>query len=241
MIETYGYVRCSGLGQMDGEGPDRQQSTIISFASGHEYSIVQWYIESHTGTDLEGRPEFSAMRSAMVSNGVHCVIVEKLDRLARSVLIQETIIADFKENGIQLLSATPGEEDLCGDDPTRILIRQILGAFFQYERAMIVGKLKSARDRIKGNGRRPGQKNYSPDPVLNCRVEGRRPFGQDKDRPEEHKVLAQMIALRKMGNNPEQIAKFLNAQGTPTRYGKSWLSQGVSRILARNKPESVAA
>jgi DNA invertase Pin-like site-specific DNA recombinase len=234
MTDAYGYIRCSGLAQMDGEGPDRQQNRIGTWATGHEYNIAHWYVESHTGSDLEGRPEFGAMRAAMVSNGVRCVIVEKLDRLARSVLIQETIIADFKDKGILLISATPGEEDLCGDDPTRVVIRQILAAFFEYERKMIVSKLKDARESIKRNGRKPEQKNYSPDPIKNRRAEGRKPFG---DKPGEADVLHQMRSLKAAGLSCDKIADALNANGVPARGTKKrtgpWLGCTIARILKR--------
>ena len=233
MIEAYGYVRCSGLGQMDGEGPDRQQETIGTFAAGHEYKIADWYIESHTGKDLEGRPQFSSMRAAMVSNGVRCVIVEKLDRLARSVLIQETIIADFKDNGILLVSATPCEEDLCGDDPTRVVIRQILAAFFEYERKMIVSKLKDARERIKRDGRKPGQKNYSTDPIKNKRAEGRKPYGEDSLKPWETATLERMFSLRAAGQTFKQIAELLNNESVPARMGGLWSESAVHKILSR--------
>jgi hypothetical protein len=36
------------------------------------------------------------------------------------------------------------EPDLCSDDPSRKLIRQILGAFSEYEKTMIVLKLRGA-------------------------------------------------------------------------------------------------
>jgi hypothetical protein len=175
----------------------------------------------------------------MISNGVHCVIVEKLDRLARSVLIQETIIADFKENGILLVSATPGEEDLCGDDATRVVIRQILAAFFEYERKMIVSKLKDARERIKREGRKPGQKHYSLDPIVNHRAEGRKPYGMHPDYPGEKEIVARMIVLSHLGHKPEYIAQILNSEGVPTRgtkHGKSpWHPSTINKILARNR------
>jgi len=219
---------------MDGEGPDRQQDTIGAFAKGHDYKIAHWYVESHTGKDLEGRPQFSAMRSAMVSNGVHCVIVEKLDRLARSVLIQETIIADFKEKRILLVSATPGEEDLCGDDPTRVVIRQILAAFFEYERTVIVRNLMDARERIKRDGRKPGQKNYSSDPIANKRAEGRKPYGE---KPGEEATLARIYELRNQGMNCEQIVQFLNGAGIPSRYGRGWRNGTIHQLLHPKHPK----
>jgi len=63
---------------------------------------------------------------------------------------------------------------MCSDDPSRVLIRQILGAFAQYERAMIVQKLRGARRRIRAK-------------VGRC--EGRKPYGT---RPGEAEVIEHM-------------------------------------------------
>jgi DNA invertase Pin-like site-specific DNA recombinase len=52
-------------------------------------------------TDWENRPAFSEMMAAMLANGTRTVLVERLDRCAR---------------------------DLCSDDPSRVLMRQMLGA-----------------------------------------------------------------------------------------------------------------
>ena len=38
-------------------------------------------------------------------HGIKTVIVEKMDRLARDLLIQETVISNFREKGISLISA----------------------------------------------------------------------------------------------------------------------------------------
>ena len=230
---VYGYIRCSGISQMEGDGPERQRAAIIEYCRANGFDIAEWYIESHTGTDLDGRIEFRHMRDAMVSNGVRIVVVEKMDRLARSIMIQETIIADFKNNGIVLYSATLGEDDLCGDDPTRVLMRQILACFFDYERKMIIGKLKAARSRIKGEGRKPGQKNYSPDPVLNCNAEGRKPYGQ---KPGEEPIRQRMIDMRAQGTYYEEIANTFNSEGVPCRMahkGKKWSASTIQKILTR--------
>lgn len=217
MMKAYGYIRCSSLGGMDGDGPIRQRTAIQKFADEHGIEIISFYEESHTGSDLEGRTEFKEMRSLLVSNGVRLVIVEKLDRLARSIMVQETILADFKKHEIELKSATPGEDDLCGEDPTRTLIRQILGCFFEYERKMIESKLRAARQRMK---------------VQKGRCEGVKPYGT---LPGEDKVLAAMKFLRNMHYNSDKIAADLNSRGITTRYGKRWHSGTVSKILYRQQ------
>ena len=235
LIPAYGYIRCSGLSQMDGDGPERQKEKILNFCQSHGFEIAHWYEEAHTSTDLEGRIEFREMREAMVSNGFRTVIVEKMDRIARSVMIQETIIADFKNNEIVLYSATPGEDDLCSEDATRVLMRQILACFFDYERKMIIGKLRDARVRIKRNGRRPGQKGYSPDPIINCNAEGRKPYGQ---KPGEQEVLNRIYALDDSGLCHQSIADALNQDGIPARMahkGKVWSRSTIQKILARDR------
>ena len=49
-------------------------------------------------------------------------------------MVQESIIADFKRKGLSIISVN--EPDLCSDDPSRVLMRQMLGAKFQYEKTL---------------------------------------------------------------------------------------------------------
>ncbi len=217
MTKAYGYIRCSGLGQMSADGPVRQLEAITHFCRAHQIELVHVYEESHTGGDLEGRTEFHKMREAMLANGVRMVICEKLDRIARSIMVQETILADFKKHGIELRSATPGEDDLCGDDPTRTLIRQILGCFFEYERKMIELKLRAARERERAK---------------NGVCEGRKAYPRDAN---EAAVYSLMLSYASEGSGVEKIARKLNEAGIKTRYGKLWHPATISKILARSK------
>jgi DNA invertase Pin-like site-specific DNA recombinase len=116
---------------------------------------------------------------ALHSNGTKLVLVERLDRLARDLMIQESIIADMKRHGFEIVRVA--EPDLCSDDPSRTLMRQILGAFSQYERAMIVQKLRGARQRIRAK---------------TGRCEGRKQYGA---RPGESEVIERMKAMRATG------------------------------------------
>ena len=133
-------------------------------------------------------------------------------------MVQETILADFKKHNVELFSATVGEDGLCGDDPTRVLIRQILGVFFEYERKMISSRLKSARDRQrKETGRCEGPKPYGS------------LYGEDI-------FLGIMRELRAKGNDDEAIAKRMNFIGVPTRKERRWHAATIYKILARDKP-----
>jgi DNA invertase Pin-like site-specific DNA recombinase len=74
--------------------------------------------------------------------------VFKLDRLARDLIVQETLIAEVRKIGGQLFTTAAGEAAHLADDPddpSRKLIRQVLGAVNEYERSMIVLWMKSGR------------------------------------------------------------------------------------------------
>lgn len=211
--KAFAYLRVSGKGQIDGDGFPRQLAAIRKYASANATRIVRVFREEGvSGTrDLENRPALQDLLVALHSNGTKLVLVEKLDRLARDLMIQESIIADMKRHGFEIISVS--EPDLCSDDPSRTLMRQILGAFAQYERAMIVQKLRGARQRIRS---RTG------------RCEGRKPYGT---RVGERAVIQRMRELRLQGLAVDSIAETLNADGVRPRAGQRWYATSVYRIL----------
>jgi DNA invertase Pin-like site-specific DNA recombinase len=215
LIKAFAYLRVSGKGQVDGDGFPRQKAAIQAYADTHGIRIKKFFQEEGiSGTkDLENRPALQELMIALHSNGVRTVLIEKLDRLARDLMVQESVIADFQRNGFQLISVN--EPDLCSDEPTRVLLRQMMGAFAQYERSMVVLKLRSARQRAR---------------IRDGRCEGRKPFGQ---REGEQDIIARIQKLAARGMNYTQIADKLNAEGLPTRANGQWFPATVSRILAR--------
>jgi DNA invertase Pin-like site-specific DNA recombinase len=212
----FGYIRVSSLGQgaEDKDGLVRQREAIKKFAAAHGLRIVRWFEDKISGkTDLENRPALGALRTALNEDGVKLVLIEKLDRLARDLMVQEAIVADFKQHGFTLMSAL--EPDLLSDDPSRVLIRQILGAFSQYERAMIVLKLQGAKQRIRAKN--PAYK------------EGRKPYGY---RPGEAKTITRVKELHAAGHNLSSIAQQITTEGHKTRTGAPrWFATQVRRIL----------
>lgn len=212
MTKAYAYLRVSGKGQEDGDGYDRQLTTITKYAKTHGIQIIgDAYKEIVTGK-TEKRERWAEMLTAILSDGVRTILIEKLDRLARDLMVQEHIIADLKSHGITLISAM--EPDLCIDDPSRKLLRQIMGAIAEYDREMIVAKLRAARERVKAK---------------TGRCEGRKPFGM---LPGEAPALARMRALRKT-LTLMKVVDALNADHVPTRHGGQWTYRTVQNILAR--------
>ena len=153
------------------------------------------------------------MVTELMADGVKAVIVEKLDRLSRHLITQETCIQDFARKGFTLLSADPAEFDLMANDPSRVLVRQIFGAIAQYDRSMVVAKLRAARMRKKAAGER---------------MEGQKPFGS---RDGEQAIIERLKALRSEGFAYDRIAGIMNAERIPARHGQ-WHATSVKRVLA---------
>ena len=214
MVKAFAYLRVSGKGQISGDGFPRQMKAIQEYAGLHQITIVKVFREEGvTGTkETMDREAFAEMMTRLHSNGVRTIIIEKLDRLARDLMVQEATIADLQKHGFTLLSVA--EPDLMASDPTRILMRQLMGAVAQYDKSQIVLKLRGARMRMRAK---------------QGRCEGRKPYGFYNG---EEAVIERMKALRATGLGFDRVAAQLNAEELKTRTGARWHGLVVNRILS---------
>jgi DNA invertase Pin-like site-specific DNA recombinase len=83
------------------------------------------------------------------------LVVWKIDRLGRSVLDLETIIKELGERGATFRSIT--EPQLNTSGPAGDLVRTILGAVAQYERALIAERVTNGVRAAQRNGTRSGK------------------------------------------------------------------------------------
>jgi DNA invertase Pin-like site-specific DNA recombinase len=220
MTKAYAYLRVSGPSQLLGDGYPRQQEACEKYAAANDLEIVEIFREKAvSGTkELTERPALAELLIALQENGVTTMIIEKLDRLARDLMVQESIIADLIKRGYTLISTH--EPDLLSDDPGRKLMRQIMGAIHEYDRAMLVQKLRAARDRERA---RKG------------RCEGTLPYG---GYPQEAETFKTIMTMWELGYSYTQIAKHLNDDNILTRLGRRWFSQSISKIVRRTKAQT---
>jgi len=214
---AFGYVRVSGKGQVDGDGLTRQEKAIQDYAELNGITIDKIYREEGVSGTLQDRPALAQMMVSLEQNGlgVKTILIEKVDRLARDLMIQEAIINDLQKKGFDLISVVEGD-DLLSGDPTRKLVRQVLGAIAEYDKTMTVLKLRTARERIRArNGKCEGRKGYS------------------EAAPEVVREIRRLRRKRKgMGRRTYKVvAEELNNQGLRTLTGKPFTGQIVQNIM----------
>ncbi|HKD79716.1 MAG TPA: recombinase family protein [Candidatus Angelobacter sp.] len=221
MKSAVGYLRVSTIGQLDGNGFDRQRQAIDNFATSNETTILEVFEERGISgkTDGEDRPAFQQMVSFLLSSGCRTVIVEALDRLAREFRVQEQLLIYLASKGISLVAANTGENitEALVSDPMRRALVQIQAVFAELDRNLLVNKLRKARQRVK---------------AATGRCEGRKRFGAFDG---EAATLARMCELRAQGRSLETIAITLDREGCRPRSGSRWYPATVARILRQNQ------
>ena len=217
MKKAYGYLRVSGQGQVDGDGLRRQRKAIQDYCGKHGYEVVRWFQDKGISGTKSDRPALAELLIDLEENGhgIKTVMIEKVDRLARDLMVQEFILKDFKRSEFNLVSVHEGD-DLLETDPTRTLIRQVLGAVAQYDKEMTVLRLRAARERKRlKEGKCEGRKGY-------------------KD-AQHSAIVDQIRGLRRKRKGKrrmpyEQVASTLNEQGYLSATGKPF-NAGMVRVL----------
>src|SRR4051794_35938329 len=155
------------------------------------------------------------MLERIEGDGIRTVLVEDASRFARSVLAQELGVLIMARRGVRVATAS-GEDLTATDDPAKVMMRQVAGAFAEYEKARLVAKLKGARDRKSA--------------ALGRRVEGRKPVPGAVVREAER--LARVSPKTHKKRSLRQIAAALARLGHVAPSGKPYGAESVKRMLA---------
>jgi DNA invertase Pin-like site-specific DNA recombinase len=213
------YLRTSSAQNVGGDSDQRQRKAIERFAQAHGYELVgEFYDAAVSGADpIETRPGFAAMLERIEGNGVRVVLVEDASRFARSVIAQELGVLAMQVRGVRVLTSS-GEDLTSTDDPAKVMMRQIAGAFAQHEKTRLVAKLKGARDRRSAE--------------LGRRIEGRK--GYAETRPElvrEAKRLARKNPKTGEKRSLRRIAEELAGSGFLNGKGRPFAAAQVARLI----------
>lgn len=228
-MRVIGYVRVSTDHQAEnGGGLDVQRQAIRSWARSAGHRLVSIAVDEGVSGTLADRAGLGEALTALAGGEAGGLVVARLDRLARDLVVQEQLLAECWRLGAGVSSCAPGEDAYLVDDPadpSRRLIRQVLGAVADYERAMIRLRLAAGRRRKADRGGFIGGA-----PPFGSRAEDR----ELVDDVDEGAALARIRQLVDAGASLRTIATALTAEGHRPRHGGRWHPEVLRRIVARS-------
>ena len=219
--KAVGYIRVSTNNQKN--GPEVQRKDLERWALASKIELVAVFEDRGISgaAAIDKRPGLLAAIDALREHGAGVLAVQKRDRLARDVIAAAMV---------ERLSARVGAVISCangtgnGTGPEDLLMRRLLDAFAEYERAMIRGRIKATLALKKAKGEKTG---------------GQVPFGwkvaNDGKHLEASKPEQEIIRLAKelqaSGLSLRAIRAELERREVFPRNGKSWSVGSVNRAI----------
>ncbi len=203
-------------------GPEAQRAAVEAWAARAGVVVVAWHTDAGVSgaAPVDRRPALLGALADLRAHGAGVVVVARRDRLARDVMGAAMIERLAADAGARIISAAGEGTD--GDDPASALMRRMVDAFAEYERALIAARTRAAMRAKAARGEAVGH------PRLGFRVVNGRPEAD----PAEAAVVARAVALRASGLSLRALADALSAEGYRTRAGLPHNLRSVSALLA---------
>jgi DNA invertase Pin-like site-specific DNA recombinase len=200
-------------------GPEAQREAIRRWAEANGVTVVSWHVDQGVsgGAPLDKRPGLLAALDAVRDHGAGVLVVAKRDRLARDV-----VLAAMAEQLVGRLGASVVSADGTGngEGPAEQLMRSMVDAFAQYERALIRQRTKAALAVKRARGE----------------VSGTVPYGFERQGNRlvpcaaEQAVLSQVKAWRASGASLRSIVAECDRAGFVSRAGRRFELAQVARM-----------
>lgn len=139
----YGYARVSTVRQDRFGNSLADQETRL-----REAGCQEIFHDSYTGTKMD-RPQFSALLGKLQPGDT--LVVTKLDRFARKAAEGASTVQELISRGVNVHILNMGRAD---NTPMGKLMVQIMFAFAEFERDMIVERTTAGKDVARANGKR---------------------------------------------------------------------------------------
>lgn len=225
-IRALAYVRVSTEEQVQGNGLAVQEQAIRRYCKSNRLRLVD--IASDEGVSgssgLDQRIGLASVLARLEAGEAACLVVYRLDRLARDFVLQELLVNRLRERGISIRSVMEPDIETLSDDPTKVLVRQILGSIGQYERALIRGRMQAGKlIKAARGGYIGGQPGYGQ----------RADDGELVSDTDEDEIIGMVTSLRQAGTSYRNIGAALTSAGFRPRRAKTWHPMVVRSIAER--------
>lgn len=144
------YTRVSTLDQH----PEMQRQELIEYVKRRGWSLYREYCDKGVSGTKERRPALDGLLEDCRRKKVDVILVWKFDRFARSLKQLLGALELFRALGIGFVSCT---EAIDTSLPHGEMLFQIIGAIAQWERSLIVERVRAGLQHARSQGTRLGR------------------------------------------------------------------------------------
>jgi DNA invertase Pin-like site-specific DNA recombinase len=192
------------------QNPELQLRELRDYAGRRGFAMHREYVDRVSGDVRRHRraPAFDALMTDARRRRFDCVLVWKYDRFARSLGTLVSALQEFRDLGVDFISYTQAIDTTT---PMGRLFFHVIGSFAEFERDMIVERVRAGLANARAKGKRLGR------PV-------RDPAAQ-----------ARIVALKSGGLSLRQIAarEHLSSSGVRKILRRAGIETATSAPLAR--------
>jgi DNA invertase Pin-like site-specific DNA recombinase len=146
------YARVSTLN--NGQDPTLQTRELRQYCEHRGWQIFGEYVDAGVSGTKASRPELNRLMADAHQMRFDAVLVWKLDRFGRSLRHLVNALAEFEALGVAFVSL---RDNLDLSTPSGRLMFQIIGAMAEFERSLIVERVKAGMRNAKAKGKRIGR------------------------------------------------------------------------------------
>ncbi len=225
-MKLIGYVRVSTQKQADNTSLESQKIEIENYCQKFGHELVEVFCDVSSGSGIKKR---KGLQDAIASlPNYDGLIVAKTDRLGRNVRDVLGIFDDYIQPTTKELILI--DLDVNTATPQGRLMLTMFSSFGEFERAIIKERTDKGRKVRMKEGKPMGTPKFGELVIENT--------NQRIVNESEIAIIDLIRRHHKSGKKANAIAKYLNAQGIPTKRGKQWTQQGVINILNRIYPKA---
>ena len=217
----YSYLRLSTDEANQSTSFDVQREAVNTYLGTKE--LTEEFADTVSGTaSIDKRPSMAIMFNTIKKGDT--VVVHKRDRLARDGMLAGWIQFELKRMQVELVFI---DKTTDANNPADVLMEQMLFAFAEYEREMIVSRIRASKKLQKSRGEYLG---------------GSVPYGYDVEErggvkylienDSEQAAISLMNELRDSGATYARISGELSDRGIKTRSNSTFAASQIKRAIA---------
>ncbi|MCJ0970387.1 recombinase family protein [Mammaliicoccus sciuri] len=216
------YIRVSTERQVEGYSIDGQITQIEQFCQFNGYDLVDIYADRGISGKSMNRPALQRMLQDAKNGKLDCVIVYKINRLARNTSDLLTIVEELHRQNVEFFSLS---ERMEVKNSTGKLLLNILASFSEFERNTILENIYTGQHQR----------------ALEGYYQGNLPLGynniQDNKKDlminqHEANIVKYIFESYAKGHGYRKIANALNHKGYVTKKGNPFSISAVTYILS---------